>query len=62
MEPVPPERMPGERKLEGLAAYEMALDELIANSTQTVRIFDRSFGRASVTPQRYDFMRRLLLV
>jgi len=31
MEPVPPERRPGERRLEGRLAYEQALDELIAN-------------------------------
>lgn len=61
MQIVPPERMPGERKLEGLAAYESALDELIANTTQTVRIFDRSIGRGFNTPQRYDLLRQLLL-
>jgi len=61
MEPVPPERMPGERKLDGLAAYETALDELIANTTQTLRIFDKNIGRAFNTPQRADSLRRLLL-
>ena len=61
MEPVPPERMPGERKLEGLVAYEAALDELLANTTQTVRIFDKNIGRGFNTPQRYDLLRQLLL-
>lgn len=61
MEIVPPERMPGERKLEGLAAYEAALDELIANSAHTVRIFDKSIGRGFNTPQRCDLLRQLLL-
>jgi len=61
MQPVPPERMPGERKLEGLAAYESALDELIANASHTVRIFDRSVGRGFNSPGRYDLLRNLLL-
>jgi hypothetical protein len=61
MQPVPPERMPGERKLEGLAAYESALDELIANATGTVRIFDRALARSFNSPQRYDLLRDLLL-
>ncbi len=61
MQPVSPERMPGERKLEGLVAYEAALDELIANAAHTVRIFDRSIGRGFNTPQRYELLRTLLL-
>jgi len=61
MEPVPLERMPGERKLEGLSAYEAALDELFANSTHTVRIFDNKLGRGFNTPQRYDLLRSMLL-
>ena len=61
MQPVPPERMPGERTLEGLAAYEAALDELIANAAHTVRIFDRSIGRGFNSPQRYELLRQLLL-
>ena len=61
MQPVPPERMPGERKLEGLVAYEAALDELIANASHTVRIFDRSIGRSFNTPQRHELLRQLLL-
>jgi len=61
MEPVPPERMPGERKLEGIAAYDDALDELIANATHTVRIFDRRIGAAFNTQRRCDLLRRLLL-
>ncbi len=61
MELVPPERMPGERKLKGNAAYEEALDELIANATHTVRIFDRRITAAFNTPQRFDLLRRLLL-
>ena len=61
MLPVPPERMPGERTLEGLAAYEAALDELIANAAHTVRIFDRSIGRGFNSSQRYELLRQLLL-
>jgi len=61
MQPVPPERMPGERKLEGLVAYEAALDELIANATSTVRIFDRALARSFNSPQRYELLRDLLL-
>ena len=61
MQPVPPERMPGERKLEGLAAYETAIDELIANASRMVRIFDRSIGRGFNSPQRYELLRELLL-
>ena len=61
MLPVPPERMPGERKLEGLAVYEAALDELIANAAHTVRIFDKNIGRSFNTPQRFELLRRLLL-
>ena len=61
MKPVQPERMPGEHKLEGLVAYEAALDELIANTAQTVRIFDKNIGRGFNTSQRYDLLRQLLL-
>ncbi len=53
--------MPGERKLEGLVAYEAALDELIENAAQIVRIFDHSIGRNFNSPRRYDLLRRLLL-
>ena len=61
MQTVPPERMPGERKLDGLAAYEAALDELIANATLTVRIFDHGIGRNFNSPRRYELLRQLLL-
>ena len=61
MEPVPPERMPGERLLEGRFAYEQALDELIANAAHTVRIFDRNIGHDFNSPQRYELLRQLLL-
>ena len=61
MEPVPPERMPGERKLEGNAAYEAALDELLANTEHTVRIFDRRLTAAFNSPRRYGLLRQLLL-
>ena len=58
---VPPERMPGERKLEGNASYEAALDELLANTDHTVRIFDRRLTAAYNSPQRHDLLRRFLL-
>jgi hypothetical protein len=61
MLPVPPERMPGERKFEGLAAYDAALDELIANAAHTIRIFDKSIGRNFNSPQRYEQLGRFLL-
>ena len=61
MEPVPPERRPGERRLEGRLAYEQALDELIANAAHTVRIFDKSIGRSFNSPGRCELLRRLLL-
>jgi len=53
--------MPGERKLEGLVAYDEALDELLANATQTVRIFDKNIGRNFNTPQRYELLGQFLL-
>ena len=61
MQPVPPERMPGERKLEGAADFEKALDELIENATHTVRIFDKRIGRDFNSPRRYELLRNLLL-
>ncbi len=61
MEPVPPERMPGERKLAGFAEYDAALDELIANATHTIRIFDRGIGRSFNSPQRQELLGRFLL-
>ena len=61
MQPVPPERMPGERMLEGAIACEQALDELIANAAHTVRIFDKNIGRGFNSPQRYELLRQLLL-
>lgn len=61
MQPVPPERMPGERMLEGAIACEQALDELIANTAHTVRIFDKNIGRGFNSPQRYELLRQLLL-
>jgi hypothetical protein len=61
MQPVPPECMPGERKLEGAIACEQALDELIANAAHTVRIFDKNIGRGFNSPQRCELLRRLLL-
>jgi len=61
MEPVPPERIPGERPLEGRRAYEQALDELIANAAHTIRIFDRKIGQGFDSPQRCELLRQLLL-
>lgn len=61
MLPVPPERMPGERKLVGVVAYDEALDELIANAAHTIRIFDKNIGRNFNTPQRYDLLGKFLL-
>jgi len=53
--------MPGERKLAGLAEYDAALDELIANATRTIRIFDKSLGRNFNTPRRYELLGDFLL-
>ena len=61
MQPVPPERMPGERKLEGFEEYAQALDELIENAGHTVRIFDKSIGRDFNSPRRHELLRQLLL-
>ena len=61
MEPVPPERMPGERPFEGRIACEQALDELIANAAQSVRIFDRNIGPGFNSPRRCGLLRQLLL-
>ncbi|HEV8517849.1 MAG TPA: hypothetical protein VGQ54_04695 [Burkholderiales bacterium] len=61
MQPVPPERMPGERELDGTAAHDQALDELLANAAHIVRIFDKNLGRAFNSPQRCELMRQLLL-
>lgn len=61
MQTVPPERMPGESSLEGFAAYDTALDELIANAALIVRVFDYSIGRNFNSPRRYDLLRQLLL-
>ena len=61
MQAVPPERMPGERMLDGATACEQALDELIANAAHTVRIFDKNIGRGFNSPQRYELLRQLLL-
>ena len=61
MQPVAPDRMPGERKLEGLSAYDAALDELLANATHTVRIFDKTLGRNFNALQRYELLAEFLL-
>ena len=53
--------MPGERKLDGTAAHDQALDELIANAAHIVRIFDKNLGRSFNSPQRCELMRRLLM-
>jgi hypothetical protein len=60
MQIVPPDRMPGEQQLAGLAAYDQALDQLLANAERAVRIFDRSLGRKFASPQRCHLMQHLL--
>ncbi len=57
---VPPEQMPGTRKLNGAGEYEAALDELIANADHTLRIFDRSLGRSFNTVERADLLATFL--
>jgi hypothetical protein len=61
MEPVSPERMPGERRLEGNAAYDEALDLLFANAAHTVRLFDRRLGASFNGKRRHDLLRSFLL-
>lgn len=61
MLPVPPDRMPGEYKLEGLAAYDAAFDELLASAAHTVRVFDQSIGRNFNSPQRYELLSQFLV-
>ena len=58
---VPPEKMPGARKLEGLADYDAALDELLANATHTVRIFDKNIGRSFNRPPRSELLTQFML-
>ncbi len=53
--------MPGERPLDGIRAYEAALDELIANAQSAVRIFDRALGRGFNSTRRFEALSRLLL-
>ena len=52
MLPVSPDKMPGARKLNGVAEYEAALDELLASAVHTLRIFDRTLSRRFNTPER----------
>jgi hypothetical protein len=61
MQPVSADRIPVERPLEGFAAYEEALDELLANCERAVRVFDRAIGSNYNSPHRYQLMRRVLL-
>ncbi|MDB5810969.1 MAG: hypothetical protein JWN94_3091, partial [Betaproteobacteria bacterium] len=58
---VPPERMPGEQKLSGVAAFDTALDELIANADHTIRIFDKNIGRSFNASQRCELLAQFLL-
>jgi hypothetical protein len=53
--------MPGEYKLEGLAAYDAAFDELLASAAHTVRVFDKSIGRNFNSPQRYELLSQFLV-
>ena len=61
MLPVPPECMPGERKLAGFSAYDAALDELIMRATCSVKIFDKNLGRGFNTPRRAELLGSFLL-
>ncbi|HUO45084.1 MAG TPA: hypothetical protein VMT94_09290 [Burkholderiales bacterium] len=61
METVPPECMPGDRALDGLAQYDTALDELLAAAQYTVRIFEYGIGRNYNSTRRWELLRRLLL-
>jgi len=61
MKTVPPDRMPGERTLEGLVQYDTALDDLLTAAQHTVRIFEYGIGRNYNSIKRWELLRRLLL-
>jgi hypothetical protein len=61
MEIVPPDRMPGERPLQGLAEYDAALDALLESAKRTIRIFEWRISRNYNTPQRCALMRGFLM-
>lgn len=60
MLPVPPEQMPGARRLNGVTEYEAALDELIGSAAHTLRIFDRTLSRRFNTPERAGLLAEFL--
>lgn len=48
-------------RLEGIAAFEAALDAVIARATRRLRVFDRALGRRFDTAQRHGRIRDFLL-
>jgi len=52
---------PSQQKLDGIAAYETAIDTVIASAQRNLRIFDRSLSREYNSPRRYDLLRDFLL-
>ena len=60
METSPSEPITEERKLEGVPAYQAALDELLAQAKHAVRIFDKQLEGRFDTRQRCELMSALL--
>jgi hypothetical protein len=52
---------PTHRKLEGIAQYEAAMDELLARPRRRMRIFDHHFDTAFNRSARHDALRGFLL-
>ena len=52
--------LPEQRKIEGNAEYESALDALLARPGRQLRIFDRQLGTAYNSVHRYEHLRRFL--
>jgi hypothetical protein len=48
-------------KLNGLAEYEAAMEQLLARVQRTLRIFDQHLTRSFDTPARHDLLRAFLL-
>ena len=53
--------VPTHRKLEGVAQYETAMDELLARPRRRLRIFDHHIGSAFNRAARHDALRTFLL-
>ena len=50
------------RRFEGMREYEAVIDGLIPQTQRTIRVFEQSLSRAWNSPERYEALRRFLLV